>query len=452
MKIERDKYAAWVLKTIALNTVAPKEALISKNSNTNYASRIVRMLLEKGFIRKKVYKKRKKNRSWSEAYYELTKDGMLVLSRSNEIEWLEELTADDLTGYSSKGGENNSTNTLRYMIQSAEAAIFSEHAGAEIPIIREKNKSGKITRTEYLCFDDEPDENIEEKKFRDLIVGSAGAGEEKLLHTNALKYRKEYRPDTENYIRYLAKKQVKELISEFANDDDPEKYRKSKFTGIIESSDNSVMLFSPYEVGCSWTDWEIRDDLRIMSVWRNNCSILKLKYGKDAGYDFEAGTGAMFVKNHRHFSQLYKDEAGVRKAADVLGGGFKRFCIIPKTNTGAKQLRLIALRDPEDYEYEVAERLIRSGMFTRNTENENTFDLKDRESGVTMLGILLDIRKIQRAEKKCAQSANGTNTYSIVCYRWQVPYYESVVNETVRYVVIPDEYERLLTKGGENGQ
>ena len=98
------------------------------------------------------------------------------------------------------------------------------------------------------------------------------------------------------------------------------------------------------------------------------------------------------------------------------------FCVFPITRYGIDSLKEYLL--DIDHEQEIVETALRSGRFMRNDRkySEKIFPLI-REDGIpVMIGTKIDIIRLYAVESLSKKNPN--DKFGVICYEWQVDYYE----------------------------
>ena len=104
--------------------------------------------------------------------------------------------------------------------------------------------------------------------------------------------------------------------------------------------------------------------------------------------------------------------------------GIQDFCVFPISLNGITSLRSYLL--DEDFEKEIYDVAIESGRFERNDRkySEVLFPIISSDEVPTMIGVKMDLIKIFSMES--VADKNPDQTFGVICYDWQVEYYEQM--------------------------
>lgn len=431
------KLKEWVLYEALRYQTVPKEAISSGFKSNVYFSRAINSLMSDGLLKEKIYKVRKGTRTWTTRYYLITKKGMSYLCEHSKVEWLNDISEQEILSACTVGS-NTASSQMKKNIQIAESAIMSELAGAETAEIRKPRKIEFKKDGAMFVFDDgdfdDDDSDAESKKesgkqqkrFIDIAYESLLRNEKKTQGQERIEYRKNYRPESVAYIRYVDSRQAKELLA--PNDMAVEHlrdYDRCAFNGVLDSQFKSVFIFSPYDIGFKWNYWATNVDSRLGTLWAKLNAFRRPEYDPPITV-LEKADGAFMIKNRRHFVQVYTDEAKVRSETTKLGSGFRRFYCIPKTSEGVAQLRYLMLTDDDEYNNAIVNNICRGDGYRKNVEwQKDLFPIIDGQDTYIAIGTQLDIRKMQLMEA-VKENVKERLRMGIICFAWQAEYYEAI--------------------------
>ena len=403
-----------ILRVLAINQIVPVEAIYSLSDNYKYVVRLIKKGITEGDIKKRTLVFKRNNNEYNVNVLSLSKSGFRRYAIS--VLPMEKISDIDFTSLSLSGG--NSVSEAEYIRQAkmSEARILSAAAGARtsdfpksaINETASKNKSF-VSVLKQLSQD-------EDKDIGRIIIGNNRADSDIMFHNNR---------EVKDIVESETKRTREQMMG----------YQRCLFNGIIGSQFKTVLMYSSYNVGFSWGKWDIQEDVKLGKLWSES-GVQKKTYEQIV--DDELLWGMFFVKNKRQFVQYYRDDAGRRSKETNFGWGFKNFYAVPKSKTGAKQLRFLMQTDDDKYNRGVANGLIADMGYSINTgvaESERRlFPVKDKYGNRTYIGIQMDVREIQMLERWL--NGRSSSMMNIVCFEWQREYYEELF-EKCRTTIIP---------------
>lgn len=122
---------------------------------------------------------------------------------------------------------------------------------------------------------------------------------------------------------------------------------------------------------------------------------------------------------------------------------FNQLIAIPMSRFGAQELKTVLETDIEEEKSSIVKILTKSSDFFRNTEvSEELFPIVDAFDTLYAVGVHLDLCQVRYIER-IKERFKGDKSFGIVCRKWQIPYYESILHDVeIRDI---DEYLKGTT-------
>ena len=197
----------------------------------------------------------------------------------------------------------------------------------------------------------------------------------------------------------------------------PALLRVGRYAGIVESPLKTVFLYAGRRQGMGWSKPSVDTDVRACQAYVNLVS----RYHSNRSGEKH---GAMLVANAKMFEDLYKDKEGKRRKGEGFANGFHDMAIFPMTEEGVYSFVKYMAVDTREYQEDLVESAIASGLYRRNPSASNLFPLVN-SGGVRMaIGLFIDAIQIRNL---IAAYETDKKPMGIVCYEWQQDYYRRVV-------------------------
>lgn len=200
---------------------------------------------------------------------------------------------------------------------------------------------------------------------------------------------------------------------------DPTPFYAGRYTGILESPLRSVLIYVGNKEGMAWSKTALKPEVLAYRAFVNRVSGVNTVEVGDT-------QGILFVENAKMFADIYLDKAGCRRGGP-FAAGFRSFIIFPISRIGLEQLEQYMYTDLKEYEQELADAAVRSGLYTENKDASRCgglFPLKNQRGTPMYIGTFLNtvtLSKLRRIAKTPGADVG------IICYEWQIDYYRRVV-------------------------
>ena len=398
-----------------MNRVYDSKTITLEYDESSYAYDIKQKALKNNHIRKIQITKRERT-IHSVTLYALTREGFdyLIQHDSNIIQ---SLGMDEVENYLTvqPKSERKAERQLK-LARDTAALTLSAKAGATIPysnytVTLRETDDDSTTDTSYSI----------RKYIRDVLTEEAFVSMG--LYENVLKESSDMIFHNSTY--------VKSKASDASNIASSRDYLAGRYSGIIDSHFKSVILFTAPMFGMRWQKWQTDKEMSAYNMWLKTNSTFDINKLSEVGR-----CAALIVDNAKQFKNLYQNIDNAKREAEVsFGGTYNHFYILPLTNDGARHLRWLMHTNDHEINEGAVKDAIESGAFYRNDKGRSRlFPLLDEEDNQTALGFQLDAKKIMAIE----QSARSTpsDAFTVLCFKWQEPYYAAVLPENVQTVAI----------------
>ena len=403
------------LSLLMMNRVYDSKTITLEYDESSYAYDLKQKALKNNHIRKINITKRERT-IHSVTLYALTREGFdyLIQHDSNIIQ---SLGMNEVENYLTvqPRSERKAERQLK-LARDTAALTLSAKAGAVIPY---SNYTVTLRET-----DDESttDTNYSIREYiRDVLTEEAFVGMG--LYENVLK-------ESSDMIFYNST-YVKSKASDASNIASSRDYLAGRYSGIIDSHLKSVILFTAPMFGMRWQKWQTDKEMSAYNMWLKTHSTFDINKLSEVGR-----CAALIVDNAKQFKNLYQNIDNAKRESEVsFGGTYNHFYILPLTNDGARHLRWLMHTNDHEINEGAVKDAIESGAFYRNDKGRSRlFPLLDEEDNQTALGFQLDAKKIMAIEQSAILTPS--DTFTVLCFKWQEPYYEAVLPENVQTVAI----------------
>jgi len=403
------------LSLLMMNRVYDSKTITLEYDESSYAYDLKQKALKNNHIRKINITKRERT-IHSVTLYALTREGFdyLIQHDSNIIQ---SLGMNEVENYLTvqPRSERKAERQLK-LARDTAALTLSAKAGAVIPysnytVTLRETDDESTTDTSYSI----------REYIRDVLTEEAFVGMG--LYENVLK-------ESSDMIFYNST-YVKSKASDASNIASSRDYLAGRYSGIIDSHFKSVILFTAPMFGMRWQKWQTDKEMSAYNMWLKTNSTFDINKLSEVGR-----CAALIVDNAKQFKNLYQNIDNAKREAEVsFGGTYNHFYILPLTNDGARHLRWLMHTNDHEINEGAVKDAIESGAFYRNDKGRSRlFPLLDEEDNQTALGFQLDAKKIMAIEQS-AKSA-PSDTFTVLCFKWQEPYYAAVLPENVQTVAI----------------
>lgn len=192
-----------------------------------------------------------------------------------------------------------------------------------------------------------------------------------------------------------------------------------RYSGLLESCSNSLLLYVPNAMGMDWRERIVRKELA------THTAFAKL-FSKFGPIRYDQQHGAVLVQNEKMLGDIFFDKQNRRGENEVLGRSFNKFYIIPLDKGGMDDLRTIMTKDLEKIRQQLLEAAIRSGVYQRNDKlSTELFPLQNQEGTLIADGTIMDLVQINAIETLASHIPDLQ--YGVLCRKRQLPYYQRIM-------------------------
>lgn len=192
-----------------------------------------------------------------------------------------------------------------------------------------------------------------------------------------------------------------------------------RYSGLLESCFNSLLLYVPNAMGMDWRERIVRKELATQMAFAKLFS----KFGP-IRYDHQHG--AVLVQNEKMLGDIFFDKQHRRSENEVLGRAFNKFYIIPLDKGGMNDLRTIMTKDLNKMRQQLVEAAVRSGVYQKNDKlSAELFPLKNQDGVLIADGTIMDLVQINAIEALALHIPDLK--YGVLCQKRQLPYYQRIM-------------------------
>ena len=193
-----------------------------------------------------------------------------------------------------------------------------------------------------------------------------------------------------------------------------------RFTGLLVGCYQSYIMYVPNANGMDW-----REKIVGREISAKNGFIRHFHPGGET-IPSRNNDGIMLIKNTKDLRDIYYDKLKRRKGKEVLGKSLDHLYVFTMDKHGVDQLRQLVTEDAAETETKLIGAALESGIYERNTAvHGGLFPLRTQEGLLISVGTYMDINRIHNIET-ITNRFDGIE-YGILCYDWQLPYYQSVM-------------------------
>ena len=376
--------------------------LAASDKQTSY--RALQKGMAQGYVKEFSFAQKVSGRTFRSGYFGITERGLQYLMESDvEAAGVELFGKDFMRKRIAESGRSPSLQSdklARYLSVSGTAFLASLMGYATNPLTPAAgSKRLKQDSKEYMDTVDEVNA-IDSRFAAESMEGhSESAGNGRQSFWNAYEVKEILAGDSGQYSAFHA----------------------GRFTGILESNEKSVLVYVGAKGGMSWSKVATKPEFKAHHVYSAKYSKLKNLPGGE-------NHGIMFVQNARLFANLYLDAAGKRKE-DLFADRFNSFAIFPVDIHGVANALEYMEIESSDYERQFTEAAIQSGIYEANISGfASLFPLKNGNGVPMAIGVFIDAVKLNRLRSIYVKT---NSAYGIICYPWQIDYYQRVIPEAV---------------------
>lgn len=192
-----------------------------------------------------------------------------------------------------------------------------------------------------------------------------------------------------------------------------------RYSGLLESCSNSLLLYVPNAMGMDWRERIVRKELATQMAFAKLFS----KFGP---IRYDQQHGAVLVQNEKTLEDIFFDRQHRRGENEVLGRAFNKFYIIPLDKGGMDDLHTIMTKDLNKNHQQLVEAAVKSGVYQRNDKlSAELFPLKNQDGVLIADGTIMDLVQINAIEALASHISDLQ--YGVLCRKRQLPYYQRIM-------------------------
>ncbi len=400
------------LRLLMFNRVYDSETITFLIGNNNKASRYRQKGLSEGHIKKKTYKKRERT-IHSTTLFSLTKKGIQYIGDHDEFitqsmalneleQMITAMRRDDRKG-ERKEKIARDTSVLTFASKAGMAIPYDNYTASTHELQGDAGKDAAAS----LSIDDYMRLTLSEEKYTgiDLYEKQTESGAKIVFHNG------------------ICIKAFSGEANSFVGSRD---YAGGRYSGVADSSFKSVFLYASPMFGMRWNRWQNERELASYRIWRKARSAAASDAFRRSG-----SCAAMIVESPKKFAGLYFDIDKMRSQnGEELGGSYDHFYILPFSKEGTEHVRWLMTTDDEEVNRQAVEDAVNSGAYIKNSGiNFQLFPLINSSGEKTAIGFQLDVKKLISIERIANMVPD--QSFNILCFKWQIPYYEAVIPQNV---------------------
>ena len=454
MKSRMTCYETVLYTLLHFNYATRKSLMLLNFSDIAIYTAIQRGLREKTISTSTIrYRKKKGEKHHVLTYLTITASGIRFLAdhSGNHIPWLRNIP-HDISRVRIRGVRCAMPQVERFT-RMAIAGQLAMAAGAEAAPMYLTTKAPKDTDVEICDADSEQEESVigfddggdgldwwldDSYEGQDLPDGKqSGAicdnpkaqGEPPLLLSaivaEAIRKTEAMNRDTKEDIKMVfhSSRDVKSALSATIRAGDSTLVSRDlmicRYSGLLESCSNSVLMYVPNAMGMDWRERIVRKELATQLAYSR-------LYSKFGPIHYDRQHGIVIVQNEKMLEDIFFDRQGRRGENEVIGRSFNRFYVITLDKNGVSDLRAIMTRDLETERTLFIQAAIQSGLYESNTKlSAELFPLRSQDGMLISIGIYMDL--VQVAAIESLANHLPTLSYGVLCKPHQLPYYQRIM-------------------------
>lgn len=192
-----------------------------------------------------------------------------------------------------------------------------------------------------------------------------------------------------------------------------------RYSGLLESCSNSLLLYVPNAMGMDWRERIVRKELATQMAYAKLFS----QFGP---IRYDRQHGAVLVQNEKMLEDIFYDKQHRRGENEVLGRSFNKFYVISLDKGGMEDLHAIMTKDLNEGRQYFLEAAVQSGVYQRNEQlSAELFPLRNKEGVLIADGTIMDLVQINAIEALASHIPELQ--YGILCRPRQLPYYQRIM-------------------------
>ena len=424
-----------ILAFLTMNRCIGRNALLTYCGDRRKRDRFLQKAKKQKHIREKEIFIRKGNVKRSETVYTISRKGMYALGRPDGSSWWSQLIPEFGDSFQLFNSQEERQEGFSRLSKKTDVVVMADRAGAYIPLDTYVRVSARVK--------DESDLPDQTASPRDDItwpefLRSNMSRESYEKHSYLVMNNQDERQPS--FAVFHSAMEMKYTIVSSTTHINFEDIQRGRYTGIIDSHFKSLMLFSAPLFGMSWSAWIKSPETNAYSLW------LKTKAVPTPAQQRKSGsTAALFVKNAGQFANLYHDIYNAQGSIDEknnFGGDFEHFYIVPVSNEGVIQLKQLLFNSEPELLANITESAVTSLGYLRSSDQpqrKKCFSLTTPDGDEVAVGFMLDSKTMLQIE--AAALAEPGRNFGVLCYEWQLPYYEKIMPSNVWYATYPNPKE-----------
>ena len=211
-----------------------------------------------------------------------------------------------------------------------------------------------------------------------------------------------------------------------------QQYKFSTHTGLLISCGKSYFIYATSPRGIKFNGSSVKRARISATHYLFTNSMTEEQYGA-------VQKGIIFCKNSKEFELTFKANIPVEKKKGFVKGDslkqmFHNLFLLPVCRESMYTLDEILTYQDDLHERAISELMRRDTQFKKVKNSAFEMQYSNCE---TLVGIDMDIIKLQNVYDVITEEQNRDKTYVVVCYEWQKEYYERIMPDNLHYYTVP---------------
>ena len=426
-----------ILAFIALNRCIGKETLLVYIGDRSRRDRFVKKAIKEGHVKSRTIKVRKQNEKKQETFFVITKAGLYDLTQCGTDSWWSQVIPEAYDSFRLFEVQERRQEGYFRLLRKTSVLTMAESAGAYIPI--EAYTEVKARAFDFDDLSDQEDAAMSEITWPEFLRNNLSQ-ESYEKHSFLVMNNSDER--LSSFAVFHSAMSMKTEIAKSVSHITSADVQRGRDLGISDSHVKSLRISAVSTFGMSWNEWMKKPENNAYAVWSKAHAVASQSQLSKSGW-----TAALLVKNPRQFASLYHDSGeGEDAQHDIsknsFGGDFAHFYIIPVSNEGVIHLKQLLFNSEPELMASIIDSAVTALGYTRSEnqpQRKKCFSLVSPEGDEVSVGFMNDAKTMLQIE--AAALAEPDKNFGVLCYEWQLPYYEKIMPGNVWYVTYPNPKE-----------
>ena len=406
--MEKNQVKSMVLLMFMEEGMVLPSAFKTLTDDKKYVSNLLAKLTSEGYICNRRITVKSQNRKYAVTYKAICPKGVqwLIDNCSDEYPWLRYLPNPVPKFVLTTG--TNSENLNRFL-KSISASIIFSNFGIKTFKRSVQTNTSSAKSVNFQKMVSEAKEQYEQDKIQHGIKTESNKKYEDIYFHSR---------DISQYFK-LTKDEIQQ-------------YKFSTHTGLLISRGKSYFVYTSTPRGIKFNSSSVNRARISATHYLFTNSITNEQYGA-------VQRGIIFCKNSKEFELTFKTNKQVEKKKGFVKGEtlkqmFHKLFLLPVCRESMYTLDEILTYQDDLHERAISELMRRDTQFKK--VKNSVFEMQYNNCE-TLVGIDMDIIKLQNVYDVITEEQNRDKTYVIVCYEWQKEYYERIMPDNLHYYTVP---------------